>query len=61
MPWRAVKKNGSLKLPSSLYIIETAVVPAQFDAMVGKVKIFLPVLKASAFAVSSAFPPLCQK
>lgn len=51
------KKLGFKKVPSLLYIIETDVQVAQFDAIVGNVNTGLSSVMHRHFTVSSALPP----
>lgn len=59
------KKLGFKKVPSLLYIIETDVHAAQFDAIVGNVNTGLSSVMHRHFTVSSAaarafFPPIIR-
>ena len=55
------KKNGCLKTPSLVYIIETQVTGEQLLAIVGNVKTGLFIFTARHFVVSSALPPPTAK
>ena len=51
------KKFGFRKVPSSLYMIDTEVHAAQFDAIVGNANTGLSSVMHKHFTVSRAFPP----
>ena len=55
------KKNGFLKDPSSLYMMDTLVQAAQLEAMVGTLNTGFFAISPSALAVSVAFPPPMAK
>ena len=56
-----IKKCGFKNVPSSLYMMETEVVAAQLEAMVGNVNTGLSSVMQRHFTVSSAFPPPTPK